>query len=724
MRYVIGLLFALVSALQGQILQNADFEQGAAGAAIVGWRTTTGTGEWKTDDCTEGKSCVEVAPPAAGGPNASGILLQSIDATPFRGKFIRLRGAVRVTPGGRSALWLRVDRPAGQPGFFENMSNRPIVATEWRRYQIDGFVHADAVKVYVGVLVLSGKAVVDDIAFDAVGDVPEMREEPARPLTDTGLANLTALTRLYGIVRHFHASDEAGGTDWNQLAVDAVRAVEGAGNPEALAAALDRVFKPIAPAVSIYAGPEPALLMTGGPQLVRWHNNGFDNGSQSGAYRRVRVVVPGTSRPEKDLYRVELGRGLKAVVPLAVFADSEGRTLPRSVAPPSSVVPSSYYSGNDRGTRIADVMIAWDVFRHFYPYFDVVQTDWDGVLPWALQEAALAQDGVAFKSTLQKMVAELKDGHGRVFYRGGPRQGQVSATAAWISDKYVVTSSTTELKPGDEIVAINGKPALEVLTEAEKLISSATPQWKRSRSTAEALMGPLGQMCTLTVQSFGSPESREVKLPYGPTSAPLAVDTRPTELSVEVAPGIWYFDLTRGQDKDFDAVLPKLAVAKGIVFDMRGYPRVGTSWFSYVTKTPLRSAQWHVPSVDRPGEMTFQRGGEWTLLPKEPYLGAPKVFLTNGSAISYAESTMGIVENYRLGEIVGETTAGTNGNVNPIELPGGYSMSWTGMKVLKHDGTQHHGVGIRPTVPVVPTQEGVAAGRDELLERALELLKQ
>ena len=44
------------------------------------------------------------------------------------------------------------------------------------------------------------------------------------------------------------------------------------------------------------------------------------------------------------------------------------------------------------------------------------------------------------------------------------------------------------------------------------------------------------------------------------------------------------------------------------------------------------------------------------------------------------------------------------------------------MRVLKHDGSRHHGVGIAPTVPVERTRAGVAAGRDELLERALEVV--
>jgi C-terminal processing protease CtpA/Prc len=45
------------------------------------------------------------------------------------------------------------------------------------------------------------------------------------------------------------------------------------------------------------------------------------------------------------------------------------------------------------------------------------------------------------------------------------------------------------------------------------------------------------------------------------------------------------------------------------------------------------------------------------------------------------------------------------------------------MRVLKHDGSQHHGIGIAPTVPVTPTAQGIAAGHDEVLEKAVEVLK-
>ena len=66
----------------------------------------------------------------------------------------------------------------------------------------------------------------------------------------------------------------------------------------------------------------------------------------------------------------------------------------------------------------------------------------------------------------------------------------------------------------------------------------------------------------------------------------------------------------------------------------------------------------------------------WPLQPAAPYLAAPSVFITDGRAISFAESVMGIVEAYRLGEIVGGPTAGTNGNVNPLRSPA--ATAWDG----------------------------------------------
>jgi hypothetical protein len=52
-------------------------------------------------------------------------------------------------------------------------------------------------------------------------------------------------------------------------------------------------------------------------------------------------------------------------------------------------------------------------------------------------------------------------------------------------------------------------------------------------------------------------------------------------------------------------------------------------------------------------------------------------------------------------------------------MPTGCHLRFTGRRVTKHDGSQHHLVGVQPTIPASRTIAGVIAGRDEVLEKAL-----
>jgi len=81
-----------------------------------------------------------------------------------------------------------------------------------------------------------------------------------------------------------------------------------------------------------------------------------------------------------------------------------------------------------------------------------------------------------------------------------------------------------------------------------------------------------------------------------------------------------------------------------------------------------------------------------------------------------------MIEHYRWAELVGQPSAGANGNLNSCVLPGGYRMVWTAGRVLKHDGSPWYGVGARPTIPARRTVAGIAAGRDEMVDRAVEVV--
>lgn len=573
-------------------------------------------------------------------------------------------------------------------------------------------------------------------------------DEPARRLTPRGQENLVAFTRLLGYVRFFHPSDQAAVADWNRVALAGVQRAEKAVNPVDLARTLEEIFQTVAPTVRVFPSgdlPElPAELSppagVANPQVTYWEHRGVTLSSRPTPYSSQRVTAGGGGRPPAETglsvpgepLVVSLGGGVSALVPLTLYQDAGG-TIPQasggavSLAPdkPAGFVPS----GNDRATRLAGVALAWPVFQHFYPYFDVVPADWAGELPKALAAAAKARGEEPYYNVLRGLVAALQDGHGGVFHASKFFDYQLPITWDWVEGQLVITHTDAAraqgLARGDVVLSLNGRPAQQVLANEERLVSGATLQWRRWQALQNLLQGNPNESVRLKVKrARGGFANVTLRRSFPLIDGFIFLGEPRPEKIAEVRPGIFYVDIDRINDDDFRAALDRLAAAQGIVFDLRGYPgNLTPIVLRHLTDNTIRTSILNLPVItlpDRQGIRFVDRS--WNLPPATPRLRAKVAFITDGRAISYAETYMGMVEGHRLAEIVGAPTAGTNGNVNPLPLPGGYTLTWTGMQVLKHDGSQLHGVGILPTVPASRTLKGVTEGRDELLEKALEVV--
>lgn len=727
-----------VAAQQPAAPVNLDFEAGTPGEMPTGWRLASSQAQpgisarIVTDDRSSGAQSVVLTREPAAAAGASLNLLQLVDATAYRGRRVRFRMAVRTEAATAPAqMWMRVDgaEPAGGTApslFLDTMDDRPITGQQWRHYEIVADVPQAAARIIIGVyLVGVGKAWVDDASFEVVprSDTAAAPETP-RGISRRGLVNLLAFARLVGYVRHFHPSDEAAATDWDGFAVAGVRAVESAVDGTVLTQRLADLFRPIAPTIivvpsgtTIASRPAPEA---GTPQMI-WRHTGFGLSSAQTLYRSERATV----KQPAPVFAAELGGGVTVRIPLSVATDASG-TLPRgSTAPAPPHLTRGRFSMADRAARLAGVILAWNVFQHSYPYFDAKVT-WSQTLSAALQEAATDQNEREFVATLRRLVAAIRDGQARVLSPSDAELQFVPPIALdWIESKLVITAAdpATGAKPGDVVVTVDGTPAPLMLDAAETFVSAATPQWGKVRAMQELFAGPEGSPVKLRLER-GEPTER-VEVTVSRTVNAYARSTQ-AEIITEVQPGILYVDLGRITPADFTAALPRLAAAKGLVFDVRNPPaNLGPELlFSHLSDKPVAGPQFHLPQIAAPDreQTTFVRSGEWNFAPKEPFLSAPKVFLTDAHAIGYGESILAIVQSLRLGEIVGSTTAGTNGTTNRFQLPGDYTVLFTGMKVLKHDGTPHHGVGIQPGVPVAVTRSALAAGRDELLDKAVQLL--
>ncbi len=160
-----------------------------------------------------------------------------------------------------------------------------------------------------------------------------------------------------------------------------------------------------------------------------------------------------------------------------------------------------------------------------------------------------------------------------------------------------------------------------------------------------------------------------------------------------------------------------------IIMDMRGYPhytaqliapRLATSpdmlyalvRINVVSDGPKGTVQSdlierHIPVTDKP-----RYKGKTVLLIDDRAGSASE---HNGLWYKGANGTV----------FIGSPTMGMDGSVTGFMAPGNISVSFSGMDVRWPDGRQLQRVGLIPDIEVHPTIEGIRAGRDEVLERAL-----
>jgi C-terminal processing protease CtpA/Prc len=101
----------------------------------------------------------------------------------------------------------------------------------------------------------------------------------------------------------------------------------------------------------------------------------------------------------------------------------------------------------------------------------------------------------------------------------------------------------------------------------------------------------------------------------------------------------------------------------------------------------------------------------------------PVVIIVNALTQSQAEYTTMAFQSAPGVVVIGSTTAGADGNVSSIYLPGGIFTMISGIGVYYPDGTETQRKGVKIDKVIYPTVEGIKAQRDELLQAAIAIIK-
>ena len=712
---------------RSELESTLTFETTHTGALPSGWAGgPPGTVVIDGDVVHGGRWAVRLERTATSPQNFS-TLTRSIPID-FSGTTIEWRGFLRSENVSEyMALWMRQDRD-GSVVQFATMQPRQIKGTnDWTEYSITFPLHGEANQLYFGVLLGgTGKVWVDDLRLlvdgRPVSEAPKA-ERPKTPLeldhqfdsgsgitisalSNTQIDNLTALGKIWGFLKYHHPAVTSGTRHWDYDLFRVMPGVLSAPTRETAEAVLrDWVRQLGAPPIC-----ERCTTPNGDDVHLRPNLGWIDSGVGAELAGLLRAVHRGRSQ----------GRQFYVTSAPNVGNPLFERDLPYA----SQTFP-------DAGYQLLGLYRLWNIIEYWFPYRDLLDENWDEILAQFIPRIALAKSKDAYQLEMLAFIAKISDTHANLNVPATVRPPagacQLPVVTRFIEGEAVVVGYSdaaagpaTGLQIGDVIEALDGSRVQELVKRWEPHYP-ASNQPTRLRDIARALTRGACAGARVTVRrASGVIETTAQRQP----SSSLNVQAGITHdlpgatfrlLSDQVA----YLKLSSVQAAQAAGYVERAKGTSGLVIDIRNYPAefVVFALGSLLVERPTPFARFTTGDAGNPG--AFKWSAPTSLTPQQPHYPGKIVVLVDEVSMSQAEYTAMALRAAPRTTVVGSTTAGADGNVSPISLPGGLRTMISGIGVFYPDKRPTQRVGIVPDVEVRPTIAGIRAGRDEVLEEAV-----
>lgn len=646
----------------------------------------------------------------------------------FQGGTVELRGYLRLKDvTGNAGLWLRQDAD-GKMLSLENMDSQQVKGThDWAQYRITLPVNPKADQLYFGVLVagtgtlwaddlellVDGKPIAEaaPIPFNAGGTDDHEFDSGSRillsDLTPAQVFNLITLGRVWGFLKYHHPAVTAGERHWDY-----------------------DLFR-ILPAV--LAAPDRAQAEAA---MVAWID-------KLGPVAHCSPCVPAPTgdldiEPAIDWIhdRTSLKRGIGA--PLSgrlesIYANRTGKQFYVKKAPgPGN--PSFDHEPDDpqvafpdSGYQLLALFRWWNIMQYWAPDRDVAGQNWADVLSEFIPKLALAKDKTAFQLALFEMVAKANDTHANLWgsLAARPPVGDCALpdTLRFIGNKLVVyrlDAAEGALQRGDILEKLDGETVQSLVRKWGTYYADSNNAARRRDLAAYFTRGACGPVALEITRGGHSVQVSSTRTQWKYTRA---THDQPGDTFRLLSPQVAYIKLSSIKAADLPAYFEKAKNTKGLIVDIRNYPSdfMPFAMGPYFATKPTPFVAFTYLDLANPGAFSFGDGP--LIQPGAVHYGGKVVILVDETTQSQAEYTAMALRAMPNAVVVGSTTAGADGNVSNIPLPGGLSTMISGLGVFYPDHRPTQRVGIIPDVVAMPTIEGIAAGRDEVLEAGVKMIE-
>lgn len=383
---------------------------------------------------------------------------------------------------------------------------------------------------------------------------------------------------------------------------------------------------------------------------------------------------------------------------------------------------------DDSGYKLLSLFRYWNIIEYYYPYKDIIEENWDSVLTEFIPKFIKTKDELEYKLAISELTTKIHDPHAMVSdtngtlekYRGdkyAPIEFGLIENQIVIKNVLPKYEKGCKLKKGDIVLKINDKDIFEVIKEKSKYASLSKKSAIVNRLQYELFATSKDSM-NLTIKRDDNKITQNVKC-Y-PDINMFDIDEDSHKL---IDKNIGYINPGELEEGEIDKIMDKFMDTKGLIVDLRYYPSdfIVYSLGKYLMPKEVTFAKTSVPNQSVPGEFILYEDLKVGSNNKNYYKGKVMI-LMNERSQSQSEFTVMALRNAPNAKVIGSDSIGTDGNVASFSLPGGVNTLITGVGIYNPDKSQTQRIGIKPDIYIEPTIQGIKEGRDELLEKAIEII--
>jgi hypothetical protein len=672
-----------------------------------------------------GRYAVRIERDAASDGNFSSVALRvPVD---FAAHTVELRGWLKLDGvTSLAALWQRQDGDRRMLQFDEMQNARLTGTRDWQEFSSTLTLSPRARSITFGALMSGqGRLWVDDLRILVDGrplaEAPVQLPAPlavdhafdhgsgihARPLSAVQVENLALLAKTWGFLKYHHPAVIHGAVRWDEELFRELPALLAAPDRASARAELSGWITRLGP---VPAGAEPVASPQGRPvePPLAWLSDRSVLGDTLSA-QLLEIYARRGAVSDQAYVSVVPGVGNPDFSSEAAYADAD--------------VP-------DAGYRLLALFRFWNIVQYWSPYREVAGEDWDQVLREYIPRLFAAASRDDYERVMGRLIATLNDSHAMLANAMAARPPfggrRVPVRLRFLGDTLVVDGwlhpalgPASGLRIGDVIRSIDGAP-VDSLVAAWQPYYPASNEAARRRDIAAAITRGGGETVTLGILRGGRSQSLVVSRAPGGSLSPGLTHDRDGETFQRLSDDVAYLKLSSVKAADCGDYLRRAAGARCLIIDIRNYPSefVALTLGQHLVAWPTPFARFIHGDLSNPG--SFAWTDSESLTPVAPRFAGRVAMLVDETTQSQAEFTAMAFRAAPGALVVGSTTAGADGNVSTIPLPGGLVGKITGTGVFHPDRSPTQRIGIVPDLVVRPTVAGLGAGRDEVMEAAVQ----